>query len=90
MLNRSLKVTQLSLTTLIVFLVIGLMGLISALTVLRSVDAWHARFESREECMYFFKTEYLNTTGEAARTCDKIIPHTNVTISLDNKTTIVP
>ena len=35
----------------------------------------------------FFKTEFLNTTGEAGRMCDKVIPHTNVTISVDNRTT---
>ena len=90
MLNSCLEFTQLSLTTLIIFLVIGLIGLISALTGLQSVDAWHARFESREECMYYYKIENLNTTGEAARICDKIIPHTNVTIAVDNKTTVAP
>lgn len=37
--------------------------------------------------MYFFKTEFLNTTGEAGRMCDKVIPHTNVTISVDNRPT---
>lgn len=68
----------------------GISGLTSALTVSQSADAWHTIFQSREECMYFLKTEHLNTTGEAARTCDKIIPHTNVTITTDNKTTIVP
>jgi hypothetical protein len=53
------------------------------------VDACHARFESREE-FYYFKTEYLNTTGDAARACDKIIPHTNVTMAMNNKTSMVP
>ena len=58
------------------------------LTVLESVDAWHARFESREERMYFYKIENLNTTAKIARICNKIIPYTNVTIATDNNTTI--
>ena len=88
--------TKLSLKTLIVLAIgIQITGLISVLTLLQSADAWHTIFESRKECMYFLKTEYHNTTGEAGRMCDKIIPHTNVTlasdnITTDNKTTIVP
>ena len=78
---------RLNLMTFIIIHGIVITGVLSTLTVLQSADAWHVRFESREECMYFFKTEFLNTTGEAGRMCDKIIPHTNVTISLDNRTT---
>jgi hypothetical protein len=70
--------------------VIGLTGIILLQSVSQSVGAWHARFESREECMYYYKIENLNTTGDAARICDKIIPHTNVTISIYNKTSLVP
>lgn len=80
----------LSVTNLIIFLVIGLTGIVSVLSVSHSVGAWHARFKSREECMYYYKIENLNTTGEAARICDKIIPHTNVTISIYNNTSLVP
>jgi len=58
------------------------------LTVLQSVDASYARFESREERTYFYKIENLNTTGKVARICNKIIPYTNVTIATDNNTTI--
>lgn len=76
-----------NLMTLIIILGIVITGVLSTLTVLQSADAWHARFESREECMYFFKTEFLNTTGEADRMCGKVIPHTNVTISVDNRPT---
>lgn len=78
---------QLNLMSLIIIVVIAITGVLSTLTVLQSADAWHARFESREECMYFFKTEFLNTTAEAGRMCDNVIPHTNVTISVDNMTT---
>jgi hypothetical protein len=46
-------------------------------------------FQSREDCMYFFKTERLNTAGEADKICDKKIPHTNVTIGIDNEDTTV-
>ena len=78
---------QLNLMSLIIIVVIAITGVLTTLTFLQSAHAWHARFESREECMYFFKTEFLNTTGEAGTMCDKVIPHTNVTISVDNRTT---
>jgi hypothetical protein len=77
---------QLNLMSLIIIAGIAITGVLSTLTFIQSVDAWHTRFESREECMYFFKTEFLNTTAEAGRMCDKVIPHTNVTISVDNRT----
>ena len=86
MLNIPLQ-EQLNLMSLIIIVWIAITGVLSTLAFLQSADAWHARFESREECMYFFKTEFLNTTGEAGRMCDKVIPHTNVTISVDNRTT---
>ena len=88
MLKSHLKVVHLSVITLVIFLGIGIAGLMSTLSVLQSEVAWHARFDSREECMYYYKMENLNTTGEAARICDKIIPHTNVTISVNNETTM--
>jgi hypothetical protein len=88
MLKSSMKVMQLSLT-LVIFIGVGTTGLISTLTVSHLVDAWHTMFQSREDCMYFFKTERLNTAGEADKICDKKIPHTYVTIGIDNEDTTV-
>ena len=80
--------TKLGLTIYIVCVIgVVITGLILVLTLLQSAHAWHTIFESREECMYVLKTEYLNTTPQAARMCDKIIPHTNVTITMENKNT---
>jgi len=68
--------------------IIAVAILLLAASLSQSAGAWHARFESREDCMYYYKIENFNTTGEAGRICDKIISHTNVTISIDNKTSI--
>jgi|GEM_PF-2157149 len=69
---------------------IGIIGIISVLSILQSVGGGYGRFKSRGDRIYYYKMENLNTTGEVGRICDKIIPHTNVTISIDNKTSIVP
>jgi hypothetical protein len=49
---------QLNLMSLIIIVGIAITGVLSTLTFLQSADAWHARFESREECMFFSRQNF--------------------------------
>jgi hypothetical protein len=49
-------------------------GIVTNFSV-ESVNAWHAEFSSKEECIKAVNETTDNKIGEAKRVCERLIPH---------------
>ena len=61
-------------TIMIVLAVVASAGVVVNFLV-ESVDAWHVEFSSKKECRDAFIETTGDTTEEANRVCERLIPH---------------